>query len=507
MSRLLQPRPQEQYLYTAGQVRELDRLAIASGIAGFDLMQRAGLAAFEILQRRWPDCSSIEIFCGGGNNGGDGYVIAALAAEHGLALKVWALSDPQRLKGDAALAWQWSQRAGVDVQSWAGEAPDVNAVIVDAMLGTGLRGDVRPQYAASVKTINRSGRPVLAIDIPSGLCSDSGRKLGDAICADVTISFIGLKRGLFTLDGVECSGELVFANLAVPRDVYRQLARQPLVRRLELGVLLRQWPARRRNAHKGLFGHVLVVGGDYGMAGAALLAATAAARSGAGLISCATRPEHVAAFVAARPELMVHGINSATDILPLLAKATVVVIGPGLGQEAWAYELLKVVLASDKALVIDADALNMVAAEPELLHSHRGPRILTPHPGEAARLLACTTAALQLDRFASALALRDKFAAVVLLKGAGTVIASPEGLYLNSTGNPGMASGGMGDVLAGLIGALMAQGLAPELASCLGASVHGAAADCAAQAGPRGLLASDVIENLRGVINSNAAVS
>ncbi|MDF1693107.1 MAG: NAD(P)H-hydrate dehydratase [Zhongshania sp.] len=500
----------EQLLYTAAQVRELDRLAIASGIAGFELMRRAGQAAFDLVQQCWPDHSPIEVFCGGGNNGGDGYVLAALAAEAGLPVRVWALAPPESLSGDAALAWQWAQRAGVAVTPWRGELPAENSVAVDAMLGIGLRGVVREQYGLAIQAINTTNVPVLAIDTPSGLCSDTGRILGLAVRASQTISFIGLKRGLFTLDALDCVGELSFADLAVPRDVYTTLAAAQLdgaVSHLNLPAMLAQWGPRPRNAHKGLAGHVLVVGGDYGMAGAALLAASAAARSGAGLVSCATRPEHIAALVAARPELMAHGVSSANELQPLLAKASVVVVGPGLGQQAWGKELLVAALAANKPTLFDADALNLIASEPQLLLSHDGPRILTPHPGEAARLLACSTASLQTDRFAAARMLAERFAASVLLKGAGTVVATDAALYLCSGGNPGMASGGMGDVLSGVIGSLVAQGLSPQRAICLGVAVHAEAADIAAEAGERGMLASDVIDQLRGVINGYAALS
>ena len=500
----------DQILYTAAQVRELDRLAIASGIASFELMRRAGQAAFDCVQQRWPDHSPLEVFCGGGNNGGDGYVVAALAAEAGLPVRVWALASPESLSGDAALAAQWARGAGVAILPWQGERPEPSSVVVDAMLGIGLQGEVREHYAAAILAVNSSAVPVLAIDIPSGLCSDSGRILGIAIKADETLSFIGLKRGLFTLDALECVGVLHFASLAIPRAIYSQLREEQLggaVGHLSVGAMLAAWGPRPRNAHKGVAGHVLVVGGDYGMAGAALLAASAAARSGAGLVSCATRPEHVAALLAARPELMAHGVNTAQDLQSLLVRATVVVIGPGLGQQAWGREMLAAALAANKPMLFDADALNIIASEPQLLLSHRGPRILTPHPGEAARLMACSTAALQADRFAAATVMADRFTASVLLKGSGTVIAADSRLYLCSGGNPGMASGGMGDVLSGVIGAFVAQGLSPERAVSLGACVHAEAADIAARAGERGMLASDVIEQLRSVINGYAALS
>lgn len=505
------------YVYTAAQVRELDRLAIASGIAGFELMNRAARAAFVEIQGRWPDKSLIDVFCGGGNNGGDGYLIAALAKNAGMAVRVWALSDPLSLHGDAALASQSANDAGVEVKRWEGERPRAQALVVDAMLGTGLTGLVRENYAQAIAAVNASEAPVLAVDLPSGLCSDTGRQLGAAVRASVTISFIGKKRGLFTLDGIDCAGDKVFDTLAVPSAVYLQLSDETAekTKLLNLNTMLAEWGTRPRNGHKGLFGHVLVVGGDIGMAGANLLAATAAARSGAGLVSCVTRPEHSGHFLAARPELMVHGLAGGQlakegILAGLLEKANVIVIGPGLGQSEWARVLLRSVVSSNKPLLIDADALNLLAESPEILRSHTAPRILTPHPGEAARLLECDTVQIQRDRFAAVLALRDKYQATVLLKGAGTLIADADttsALYLNSGGNPGMASGGMGDVLSGVVAAFVAQGHFPAHATCLAAAVHATAGDVAASGGERGMLASDVIDNLRGVINRYAAVS
>lgn len=489
-------------LYRADQVRELDRLAIAGGIPGFDLMSRAGQAAFGYLQERWPEKAPIEVFCGGGNNGGDGYVVAALAAESGVPVRVWALSD--KLDGDALLARQWAERQGVAIAPWCGGELSPQAVVVDALLGTGLNGEVRPAYAEAIAAINASGAPVLAIDIPSGLGSDNGMRMGECIRASATITFIGLKQGLFSGDAADHIGELVFNDLAVPRDVYQQL--QPSARRSNKVLLMDLLGRRPRVAHKGLFGHVLVVGGDHGYAGAALMAAAAAARSGAGLVSCATRSEHLAAFTAARPEVMVRGVDGAADLKPLLASATVVVAGPGLGQSDWGRALLAEVLKVDKPVLFDADALNLIG-ERQGLAGVSAPRIITPHPGEAGRLLSCSTVDVQRDRFASALELARRYKSTVVLKGAGSIIASEGELFVNVGGNPGMASGGMGDVLSGIIGALLAQGLSAAAACCLGAALHGAAADLAAEDGERGLLAMDVVEKLRVVVNGHSMVS
>lgn len=495
---ILAPAQMPAELYRAEQVRQLDRLAIGAGTPGFELMSRAGLAAFQYLQQRWPERSPIDVFCGGGNNGGDGYIVAALAAASGVPVRLWALSDT--LQGDAWLARQQAERAGLVARPWSGEPLSPSAIIVDALLGTGLAGEVRPVYRQVIAAINASGAPVLAVDIPSGLCSDSGRQLGAAVVASATLSFIGLKQGLFTGDASDYVGDLVFNDLAVDRDIYAQVLASALRSSVDLcrGVL----PPRRRVSHKGSYGHVLVVGGDEGMAGAALLAATAAARTGAGLVSCATRRDHLPAFCAARPEIMARGVMKAADLEPLLARCSVVVVGPGLGSGSWGRALLAAVLAAGKPMVLDADALNLLA-EGELQVPDNGlSRVITPHPAEAGRLLQCTTGEVQRDRFEAAAVLARRYRCTALLKGAGTLIADAETRYVNQGGNPGMATGGMGDVLSGMIGALLAQGLGATDAARLGASLHARAADLvAAQRGERGLLALDVVDMIQRVVN------
>lgn len=490
-------------LYSAEQTRALDAAAIAAGTPGFELMQRAGEAAFKMLQCRWSDYSSIEVFCGAGNNGGDGYIIAALAAEAGLSVRVWALTD--KLKGDAQRARALAVARGVAINTWSGEAFNADAVIVDALLGTGLRDAPRTQYSDVIAAINLSSAPVMAIDIPSGLSADIGCAAGEVVRATATISFIGLNVGLFTGAAADCCGDLVYNDLGVERQVF---ASQPvLARRLNYPALCPLLAPRKRSAHKGDFGHVLVVGGDYGMAGAALLASHAAGRSGTGLVSCASRPEHLAAIVGHCPEVMAHGVSKGDELEPLLRRASVVVIGPGLGQGDWAYSLLKRVLNRDVPVVIDADALNLIAAHAIDLQPDRGLRVITPHPGEAARLLNGSVATIQRDRIASARLLAQQYGVTVLLKGPGTVIVDGEQVYINSGGNPGMASGGMGDVLSGVIAAMLAQGFDSVNAVCLAAVVHARAADLAAQSGERGMLASDVIAFLPTVLNPDAVVS
>lgn len=482
-------------LYTAAQTRALDAHIINDGgVPGIQLMLRASRALFSTLEATWPDCDRLQVFCGKGNNAGDAYLLAALAVERGYQLQLWQVGEAPS-SGDALLARQRAEAAGVVARPWQGEQP-TEGVIVDGLLGTGLRGEVRPGFAEAIDAINASALPVLSVDVPSGLCSDSGRRLGVAVRAAVTVSFIALKRGLFTADAADHVGHLYFSDLDAPAVSFGE---NPDAQRLELEHALAALPERARGAHKGHFGHVLVVGGDDGMAGAVVLAASSAARSGAGLISCATRSAHLPGLLACRPEVMGHGVESVGALAPLLEKASVVVIGPGLGQQRWGRSLLKAVLATSLPAVLDADALNLLGSASALQRS--APTLLTPHPGEASRLLDCSTADIQADRFAAARKLRELTGATVLLKGAGSIIADEDGLAVSNYGNPGMASGGMGDVLSGVLGALLAQGLSAGEAMRLGVCAHGAAADIAALKGERGLLASDVIEELRSVLN------
>lgn len=487
-------------LYTAQQSRNLDASAIASGIDGYSLMCRAGEAAFALLQRAWPSPSSLHIVCGMGNNGGDGLVVARLAHAQQIPVAVYLQGDPSRLRGEAFAAYRDAVAAGVQFLPLPQE-PVCDGVIVDALLGTGLSQPVREESARVIHWINRCQARVLALDLPSGLCGDSGNEMGCAVHATRTITFIAAKRGLFTGSGVECSGEVTLAGLDLPAALYAEVGET--VSHPRLADLLALLPPRRRNAHKGDCGHLLVIGGDHGMGGAALLAASAAARSGAGLVSVATRQEHLPAILSRHPEIMARGVESGSDLDALLQRATVIVAGPGLGRSSWSEHLLQRALASGLPLVLDADALNLLAENSRFQRPSGDNHILTPHPGEAARLLGVATAEIAADRFRSAEAIRTRHGGTVVLKGAGTVIASPSELALSSYGNPGMASGGMGDVLSGVIGGLLAQKLAPADAALLGVALHGRAADLAAAAdGERGLQASDLLPYLRSLVNA-----
>ncbi|HRD48985.1 MAG: NAD(P)H-hydrate dehydratase [Candidatus Competibacter sp.] len=486
-------------LYRAAQVRELDRIAIEErGIPGYTLMSRAGAAAFQLLRQRWPKAWRIEVICGGGNNGGDGYVVARLARLAGLDARIMTLADPESLRGDALTAAQEARTVEVPITAFDAARLAEADLLVDAILGTGLEREVSGLWREAIEAMNAHPAAVLALDIPSGLHADTGAALGAAIQAAATLTFIGLKPGLFTGQGPACCGEVHFAALGVPPDIYRAL--HPACWRYVGADLSALLPRRSRSAHKGHFGHVLVIGGDLGLAGAARMSAEAAARCGAGLVSVATRSAHAGLQAAVRPELMFHGIETPDELAPLLNRATVIAIGPGLGRGEWGRALFRAALASDKPLVMDADALNLLAAVP----GYRNDWILTPHPGEAARLLKMTPAQVEADRFIAVEDLALRFGGVAVLKGAGSLIASREDgvVTLCATGNPGMASGGMGDVLTGVIAALVAQGLPLFAAAKTGVYLHGRAGDQAAQTGgERGLLATDLLPFLRQLVN------
>jgi NAD(P)H-hydrate epimerase len=495
------------YLYTAAQVRALDQQIIASGTPGIVLMKRAARAALEVLLTHWSEPAAITVFCGGGNNGGDGYLLAALASEQNIAARVYALVSAEKLTGDARRAYDYAVSAGVSIDDWQSDTDlPPTGVIVDALLGTGAVGAPRDTFADAIAAINDSGLPVLALDIPSGLDADSGSAAADVVCADVTVTFVALKRGLFTADAPDVCGELVFAGLGAEECelLHQALPEEGDCERLDLDELLNDClPLRAHTAHKGLFGHVMVIGGDSGMGGAVAMASEAAARTGSGLVSAATRPEHVPAIIARRPEIMATGVTSGQGLEPLLARPSLLVVGPGLGQSAWSEQMLQQATLSGLPLVLDADALNMLAAGRVVREPRRDNWVLTPHPAEAARLLGITTAEVQADRFAAVLALQRRYGGVIVLKGAGTLVCGPDGtIGLCAGGNPGMASGGMGDVLSGIIGGLLAQHLEATDAARLGVCLHAEAADLAASLyGERGLLASDVIDQLQQLVN------
>lgn len=490
--------------YSCSQVRELDRRAIDEhGIPGIRLMKNAGRCAFEKARELWPEADQWVILCGGGNNGGDGYIFAALAAQKRHRVNVLYLSDPQKLKADAQTAYRFAIQEGVGTEPFSVATADAlvasGAVVVDALLGTGAQGIARDPMPEAIKWINASHLPVLALDMPSGLCGDTGTADGDVVVASATVTFIGCKAGLLTGQGPRFTGKLYFSDLGVPAEVYQDIKPAAVAPCRE--TLHARLPERHADAHKGRFGHVMIIGGDHGYGGAALLASETAAVTGPGLVSLATRPEHVTAALIRRPEIMTIGVVSGQALEPHLKRPGTLVVGPGLGRSPWSEQMLQQALATGLPLVLDADALNILSQGQQQLPDDSVPRVLTPHPGEAARLLGCTVAEIQADRFAAIKALHQETGGVVVLKGVGTLIYDGDILLLANVGNPGLARGGTGDVLSGLIGGLMVQGLDAMDAAALAVCVHGDAADLAVvETGMRGLLAADLIPYIRELL-------
>lgn len=482
-------------LYTANQVRELDRLAIEEeGMPGFTLMQRAGQRCFNELTLAWPEASRLTVCCGPGNNGGDGYVIATLALGSGLEVHLIQMGVPDQISGDAALARQAFIEIGGVEHGWEKRLPECD-VIVDALLGTGLQRPVEGHYLACIHAINHRAIPVVSVDIPSGIHADTGSPMGGAVKADIVVSFVGRKQGLYTGRSLDYRGRIIFDDLGIPLSVYQKLMSS--VRLIDHQVHAEGLPKRRLNAHKGLFGHVLIIGGGPGMPGAAMMAGTAALRAGAGRVTIATHPDHAALIPMHQPELMCRGIEAGEDLLPLLKQASCVVLGPGLGQSEWASDLFGQVIDQEVPMVLDADALNLLAQNPKQGRDW----VLTPHPAEAARLLGVSSHDIQRDRFSSAMKLHERFQAITVLKGAGSLVASETGLSLCSAGNPGMSTAGMGDILAGIIAGLIAQKMELAPAAEHGVCIHAWSGDQAAMAGERGLLATDLLDFIRQGVN------
>ncbi|GJM13431.1 MAG: bifunctional NAD(P)H-hydrate repair enzyme Nnr [Pseudohongiella sp.] len=509
-------------LHTAEQVRQLDKRAIEQfDIPGFTLMQTAATVAFNKLMEKWPQTRHVQVFTGSGNNAGDGFLVACLANEQGLSTEVITLGDPENLLGDARLAWQRAVKQDITMTAFSDydlehEKEHAHPVIVDALLGTGLDREVSGNYKSAIEFINAADRPVLAIDIPSGLSADTGSCLGIAVVAQVTVTFIGLKQGLLTNQAGDYVGELLYHDLNVPDQVFdSELVGLPTVQRIDISSANALLAPRAIASHKGSHGHVLVVGGDSNFGGAVSMAAEAALRSGAGLVSVITRSCHRPALLARRPEVMVHGTEDGSgNIDELFARATAVVIGPGLGRGDWGRGLmqkaLSVQVAADTPLVIDADALQLLAEKREqgaVKHGtgiKRDNWILTPHPGEASALLDKSIESIQGDRFAAVRQLSESWGGVCLLKGSGSLISSgsTQKVYLCSEGNAGMATGGMGDVLSGIVGSLVAQGNSLENSLCAAVCIHGEAADLSMQAhGQRGMAATDLMPYVRELVN------
>ena len=484
-------------LYDAAVLREVEaRAATALGDA-FELMRRAGQAAWRELLRHWPQAQSIVVVCGPGNNGGDGYVLARFAHESGRHVRVVRLSGHAPQGELARRAEHEYATSGGDVSSFEEQFPPAD-VVVDALFGIGLSRPPDDTTAALIEAMNAQAAPIFALDVPSGVDADRGIAYKPAVMATRTIEFMACKAGMRTGAALDHAGATSVATLDLPASTFDGCRASAL--RLSAMDLSRWLPPRRRDSHKGSNGRVLCIGGEHGSGGAIMLCAQAALRVGAGLIEVATRERHVAPLLSRLPEAMVHEVEDGASLKAALDRANAIALGPGLGQQAWGLALYERAIASAKPLLLDADALNLLAAHPFALPADA---VITPHPGEAARLLGISTAQVQQDRFSAAKALCERYACVVVLKGAGSIVAAAhETPRVIAAGNPGMAVGGMGDVLSGVITALRAQGLdAFEAASC-GALLHACAGDAAAhEGGERGLLPSDLMPWLRHYAN------
>lgn len=505
-------------LVTAGEMGDLDRLTIKEfGIPGVVLMENAGLAVVKVAAGLLGETAGkkVVIFAGRGNNGGDGFVVARHLANRGTEVQVFLAAEQDRVTGDALVNLNIWKKMGHKIYSLT-RSNDINLVrlalmnadlVVDALYGTGFKGTIQKPVASIVEAINTCNRPVLAVDIPSGLEADTGRVNGPCIRALHTVTFGLPKIGLVLPEARRYVGRLHVADISIPTVL---LTDNPAKRYFLTGQLVNSWwPHREGPEHKGSFGRVLLIAGSRGMSGAAVLAARAAARAGAGLVTLGV-PAGIHDIVEAKlTEVMTFPLpqtdrgtleRAAQDeIMHRLNKADVLVLGPGLGggneTRALVRELL---LKVDKPCILDADGLNAMVGRTELFRLVKSDLVVTPHPGEMARLSGLSTEQVQNNRLDTAAKKAAEWNAVVVLKGSGTIIAGPDGAaYINGTGNPGMASGGTGDVLAGLVAGLLAQGMAAEHAAAAGVYLHGLAGDAAARAkSMAGMLAGDLLEHL-----------
>ena len=484
-------------IFLTEQIRTIEHWALAQDPPP-PLMERAGRATAELVQRVAPgEARRILVLAGPGNNGGDAFVAARYLKQWWFDVHVVFTGDAKKLKGDARAAHDDWQNTGGTVSPAIPVDFDWQLAI-DGLFGIGLQRGLDERHSELVRTLNESARPVVAVDVPSGLDADSGQIMGAAVRAAHTVTFLGLKAGLHTLDGPDHAGEIHLESLDIENpplpDGHGYLVGDE--------VIAAALPPRPLNSHKGRFGDVIIIGGASGMVGAALLAGRAALRLGAGRVLVGLLGEGPAVDLV-QPDLMLRRVEELLERQGVAAA----VIGPGLGQSDAALHALSKALKSDAPIVLDADALNIVATSKALktsLRQRAQATLLTPHPAEAGRLLSLDTAAVQEDRIASARDLASEYNAAVVLKGCGSICAFPEGTWcINTSGNPAMSSAGMGDVLSGILGALLAQGAAAHAALLAGVHVHGLAADelVAGGIGPVGLTASETIDAARQVWN------
>jgi len=487
-----------QKLYRADQVKHLELEAAAKlGLSKFELMQRAGKAVFEHCVALMPNTQTYLILVGVGNNAGDGYITALNAVNGGKRVILCAVEPEREVSGDAARAQKaWLDNGG-KIEAFNAEMLTRCDLIIDALLGIGISGIIRNEFADVIDAINNADIPVVSVDLPSGLDADTGESLGRCIQADITITFIGIKLGLTTGAGKQSCGQLVFEDLGIGK-AFAEIARSD-ASALDIAHFKGLAP-RPVHSHKGSYGRLLCIGGNSGMAGAIRLSAEAALRSGTGLVKVYAHESSKIQISAGRPEIMVtsSGLNEA------LAWATCVVIGPGLGQDDWSRATYETVLQycqnNPKPMVIDADALNIMASTAAFVSIDDC--VMTPHSGEAARLLSVSVDEVENNRFVFARQVAERYHSTCVLKGAGTIIDDEQNSWVCRHGNPGMATAGMGDVLTGIIGSLMAQSVSTPLACQYGVSLHAKAGDIVAEKqGQRGMLASDLFDTVRMLIN------
>ncbi len=491
------PAPHGSPVYLTADIRAIEAAAAAVKNPPA-LMEKAGHEAAELAQQVTDGGKPVLVLAGPGNNGGDAFIVARHLRQAYFNVTVVFTGDEKKLSADAKAALGAWRKAGGTITDTL-PTPQRWGLVVDGLFGIGLEREVSGRYADWINAINASGSPVLAIDIPSGLHSDSGRVMGCAIRATHTITFIALKPGLLTMDGPDYCGEVHLRTLDLDAQDLRPASGFLIGR----DVMASAVTPRRMNSHKGDYGSVGVIGGDHGMVGAALLAGRAALKLGTGRVYLGLIARDAPLLDAEQPELM---LRSADEVLKL-KNLSCLAVGPGLGQTPDAAFYLKWALESRLPLVLDADGLNIVAGDKGLkkqLNQIDTVKILTPHPAEAARLLGTSTRDVQNDRIGAAIALAKNLNSFVVLKGSGSICAAPDGTWhINTSGNPGMASAGMGDVLTGMIAALLSQGVEPKTALLAGVYLHGAAADQAAARGmgPAGLTASETIEAARALLN------
>jgi len=492
-----------QPLYNATEIKRIEQQAAASGgYAMYQLMEKAGLACWNYIQQHWQEAKKITIICGKGNNAGDGFVLARIAVNEGKTVQVLTVEADAEYKGDAQIAYQAMIKQGIEPQVFSSQQLADQDLIIDAILGTGLKGVLRENFLRVIEAVNSTmaidWAPVLSIDIPSGLESDTGFANPVAINATRTLTFIGIKSGMVTAFARAYCGSIHLDQLGIDDEIYKQFSPMGWIDNTDK--LIHNLPKRSQVSHKGDHGHLLLVGGDYGFGGAILMSAIAAARCGAGMLTILTRDAHVGPILSQCPEAMIRSVSGADDpvFLKLLGSVDAVVIGPGLGQEDWGVGLLKAICKLELPILIDADALNILARN-QYQNTHW---VMTPHPGEAGRLLNLPTSKIQQDRYSAVKQLQEKYSGVVVLKGAGSlIIDQQQTITVCNEGNPGMATAGMGDILSGIIGSLLAQGIESHLAARTGVALHARAGDLAAKKGQKGLMATDLIDPLRMLVN------